>query len=424
MEQCLENLAAPEEPPVSLFHSRVGFKLRELHAQKVYPAYMRIAYINHGRFPTEKAHGFQIAQVCEATAALGHEVTLICPTLKNAVTADPRSYYGLRHPITVEYAGQYDAFQSPIIPGALAFITTLQFYKRALRLRLTPGRFDLLYTRSPFLLAALLKTHVPVILELHTLPRFFRRRFAASCNRCKKVVCLTGPMRQELVSWGVHAGKVIVEGDGVDLRRFEKLPDPSSAKVRWNLPADRPVIGYVGSLVTRETLEKGVRELIGASEKLKVKSEKWFLWIVGGPQKWIDIYRSHTSSSLELSSDQVRFQGHIDTADVPSAIAACDICVYPAPKTDHSYFMRDTSPLKLFEYLAAGRPIVCADLPPIRDVVDEKSVQFFRPGDAEDLAAAIEDVIAHPEAAQRRAEEGKRIVQQHSWEERMRRILS
>ena len=233
---------------------------------------MRIAYINHGRFPTEKAHGFQIAQVCEATAALGHEVTLICPTLKNAVTADPRSYYGLRHPITVEYAGQYDAFQSPVIPGALAFITTLQFYKRALRRRVTPGRFDLLYTRSPFLLATLLKTDVPVILELHTLPRFFRRRFAASCNRCKKVVCLTGPMRQELVSWGVHAGKVIVEGDGVDLRRFEKLPDPSSAKVRWNLPADRPVIGYVGSLVTRETLEKGVRELIGASEKLKVKS--------------------------------------------------------------------------------------------------------------------------------------------------------
>ena len=146
------------------------------------------------------------------------------------------------------------------------------------------------------------------------------------------------------------------------------------------------------------------------------------LWVVGGPKKWMDTYQSH-ASSLGLQSDDVRFQERIDTAAAPSAIAACDVCVYPAPKTDHPYFMRDTSPLKLFEYLAASRPVVCADIPPVRDVVSEKSVKFFCPGDADDLAAAISDVLSHPEDAAARAQEGKRIAAEHSWEKRMERIL-
>lgn len=393
----------------------MGFELWQLHgsivAEQVFSASVRIAYINHSRFPTEKAHGFQIAQVCDALTELGHDVTLLNPVFRNPITVSAQEQYSLRHPLQSEPLRHFDAFQSPVVPGFLGFLVSMLSYVKAVQAYLRSHCFDVLFVRSPLLLQCALTSGMPVIMELHALPRFMRARFVRRCNRCHRVVCLTSPMREELVSWGVDPRKIIVEADGVDLRRFESLPDVKTAQSRWNLPTDHPVIGYVGSLVTRETLEKGVRELIHARGK-------WLVWIVGGPQKWIDIYKRSASSNT------VRFQGRIDAADVPSAIAACDVCVYPAPRTNHPYFLRDTSPLKLFEYLAAGRPVVCADLPPIRDVVDEESVRFFRPGDAEDLAAAIEDVIAHPEEARRRAEEGRRIVRKHSWEERMKRTLA
>ena len=390
---------------------------------------MRIAYINHGRFPTEKAHGFQIAQVCDAMTELGHDVTLLNPVFRNPVTASAREHYGLRHPVHTQPLRHFDAFRSLVIPGFLGFLVSMISYAKAVRAYLRSNRFDVLYLRSPLLLQAALRAGMPVIMELHALPRFMRARFVRRCNRCARIVCLTTPMCDELVGWGVHPAIVIVEADGVDLRRFENLPSLDKLRMTWQLPSDRPVIGYVGSLATRETLEKGMRELIDAYAKLKIDPSassgeklKIFLWVVGGPQKWIDIYKVQ-ASSIGLSTDQIHFEGRIAAADVPSAIAACDICVYPAPKTDHPYFLRDTSPLKLFEYLAAGRPVICADIPPVRDVVDEKSVKFFAPGDSQDLAAAMKDVLDHPEEAARRAGEGKRIVQEHSWEKRMGRIL-
>ncbi len=382
---------------------------------------MRIAYVNHGRFPTEKAHGFQIAQVCDALTHLGHDVTLLNPTFQNSVTVSAQEHYGLRHPVRSQPLEHFDAFQSPIVPGFLGFIVSMISYAKSVQAYLREHRFDVLYLRSPLLLQAVLQSGMPVIMELHALPRYMRRRFVRRCNQCEKIICLTVPMRDELVEWGVHAEKVMVEADGVDLRRFEHLPEVITAKKKWNLPVDRSVIGYVGSLATRETLEKGVREMLNAAAETTASPLRLF-WIVGGPEKWRSIYQNY-AYSLGLDDREVRFQGRIDAADVPSAIAACDICVYPAPKTDHPYFMRDTSPLKLFEYLAAGRPVVCADIPPVRDVVSEKSVKFFRAGDAADLARAIKDVLDHPEVASVRAEEGKRIVQEYSWEKRMRRIL-
>jgi glycosyltransferase involved in cell wall biosynthesis len=99
------------------------------------------------------------------------------------------------------------------------------------------------------------------------------------------------------------------------------------------------------------------------------------------------------------------------------------VCVYPAPATTDSFFLRDTSPLKLFEYLAASRPVVCADLPPLHDVVDESVVRFCRSGDAEALAEGISDTLSHPEKASARIAKGRTIAALHSWEQRMRRIL-
>jgi len=95
--------------------------------------------------------------------------------------------------------------------------------------------------------------------------------------------------------------------------------------------------------------------------------------------------------------------------------------VYPAPATEHPYFMRDTSPLKLLEYLAAGRPVVCADIPPVRDVVDESIVEFCEPGNAKSLAEGISNVLNQNN--DERVRIGKEKVLTLDWKNRMKRVL-
>ena len=383
---------------------------------------MKIAYVTHTRFPTEKAHGHQIARVVDALLELGHDTTLIAPDLHTGVRQHHVKYYHLKHDIPVEMLDTFDALHSPLVPGKLAFLFTMHSYRGSLREYFADNEYDLLYVRSPQLLGQLHKTGIPVVLELHSLPRHGKSRFVAHCNKCKKVICLTTPMRDELAKWGVKKGKMIVEGDAVDLKRFSKLPSTKNAKHHFGLPEDRPIIGYIGSLVTMDKVEKGVNHLIKALIPLRKHDHSPYLFVVGGPENWIERYRKMALHSGYTDHD-FTFHGPVQAKLVPDAIAACDICVYPAPNNKKPYFKRDTSPLKLFEYAAAGKPIVCADLPPIRDVFSKKEVRFFHPGSESSLAGGIRELLEKPSVAKSHAAAALKIVKNHTWEKRMKRIM-
>ena len=384
---------------------------------------MRITYITHTRFPVQKAHGKQIAEVCSAMAALGHRVTLICPNVSNAIKIDAFTYFDIPKNFQIEKLKHADATKQWWVPGVLHFTMNMRRYRRALSMYLKHHHSDLLYTRLPSLVPVLAATGQPVYLELHTLPKRGKKRFAKICNRSARVICLTTLMKQELLSRGVDRKKVIVEPDGVDLSRFKKLLGLKDAKKKAkNFPDDRPVIGYVGGLYTRQNIEKGVSVLIDALIILKRKGIRVGGVIAGGWGKEIEEFkRQARHAGLE---NDILFHGHVPSVQVPLHLAACDVLVYPAPASNHPYFQRDTSPLKLFEYLAAGRPIVCADLPPLREVVDDRTVTFFTPGDAESLAHWILHVLKHPGEARTKAERGHTLVQQHDWTKRMERILA
>ncbi|MDD5751502.1 MAG: glycosyltransferase [Candidatus Peribacteraceae bacterium] len=379
---------------------------------------MRILYVSQARFPTEKAHGHQIAQVCAALVRMGHDVTLVAPDVRNTVIDNPQSFYDIREKFPVRRLPVFDALHAWWVPGFLAFAVTMWSYAAALRRFLPEHPVDLLYTRSPRLVPALLASGTPVLLELHTLPRR-RPALIQHCNACRIVICLTRQMRDALVRWGVDGARVIVEGDGVHPARFHDLPPSALSRARWGLPTDRPVIGYVGSLVTRDNIDKGVGVLLQACGLLKERGQKVFCWIIGGPRDRI-VLEKKRAQGFGLLAQDVRFEGPLSGSSVPAALTACDVCVYPAPASDHPFFQRDTSPLKVFEYLAAGRPTVCADIPPLKGVIDPALVHFFPAGDGAALADAIVEALRQP----RRSEEQRRSFITHvSWDERMQRIL-
>lgn len=384
---------------------------------------MKIAYVSHTRFPNEKAHGNQIARVCEALSVLKHDVTLVAPDVKNNTSLAPKKYYHLKKDFALEKLPTKDALRSPIIPGRVAMLCTMRSYRKALKVYLSSEKFDLLYTRSHHVLSALLQFKMPVVLELHAIPRRGVSKFIALSNRCKKIVCLTTPMRDELVALGVKKSKVIVEGDAVDIDRFSKALSAKKAKHHFGAPEGVPVIGYVGSLVTMDKLEKGVDLLIEAVVKLKKTKHPFFLLVVGGPEAWAEKYRLQAIHA-GLTDKDMQFFGPVAPKLVPDAIAACDICVYPVPKSKHKFFSRDTSPLKLFEYLAAGKPIVCGDTAPVRDIVSKDCVRFTEVGSATSLAGAIREVIDNPSDAKKRAKKGLSVVKKYTWEKRMKRIIA
>jgi glycosyltransferase involved in cell wall biosynthesis len=382
---------------------------------------MKIVYVTHTRFPTEKAHGKQIAEVCSALTDIGHDVTLVCPRIRNTILESAHEYYDLPENFEVRYLHHFDANAHWWVPGILNFSITMFFYRRSLSQFLASYDHDLVYVRSVQLIPMLVQLRTPVFAELHTIPHRKQSLLVHALNRCATVVCLTTPMRDALVQLGVSAESMIVEGDGVLLSRFKDLESAADVREAFSVPTGRKLVGYVGSLVTRNTIEKGVAELISAIVLLRERDVPVTGLIVGGPPVWKLKYLKQ-ARSFGLTEDDILFFDRVSAKRVPSILCACDVLVYPAPKTDHPYFMRDTSPLKLFEYLASGTPIVCADIPPIRDVVDDESVLLVELGSRRELAKGIE--LALESSTQQQAAKRKELAQWYSWQNRMQRILN
>lgn len=379
---------------------------------------MRIAYCTNVRLPSERAHGHQIAQVCDALVQLGHEVEIFAPFRRNAVQEDYWSYYGAQREVHLTHLGSFDPIASPLLPGVVGLWTMNAILCHELRRLLRSHPFDLLYTRTPALLPPLLATGRPTVLEIHQLPRRGRSYFVHLAGRCAIVACLTSPIRDELLRWGVLPQRLIVEGDAVDLRRFAITPTCKEARTRLKITTPRTVVGYVGRLKTLGW-EKGVGVLLEALARPE-SDHRYFGLIVGGPEDDRREYEAR-AEALHLTEEDLRFTGEVAPREIPLVLAACDILVMPFPDLPH--YRLHMSPLKMFEYMASGKPIITSDLPTIRDVLSEETAVFFPPGNLQGFLDAIRWVRAHPEHAQRRTERARALVEDHTWEKRMGRIL-
>jgi glycosyltransferase involved in cell wall biosynthesis len=108
--------------------------------------------------------------------------------------------------------------------------------------------------------------------------------------------------------------------------------------------------------------------------------------------------------------------------DVPALLRAFDVCVMPFPNTPH--YRTDMSPLKMFEYMAAGRAIVATDLPSVREVLtDGEDALLATPGSPKELANAIDRLIADPGLRARLGERARQRAQGFSWEARAQALV-
>jgi alpha-maltose-1-phosphate synthase len=188
-------------------------------------------------------------------------------------------------------------------------------------------------------------------------------------------------------------------------RRVQVLPNAvSPAALRVSRKEhDRPVAVFSGSLRPWH----GVDSI----------AEAWALLGDGAPE--LLVVGDGAGREL-LEAAGARVTGMVPHIEVPAYLAGADIGLAPYARDAPDYF----SPLKLFEYLAAGLGTIAADLPGVRDVVTEQTAVLIPPGDARALAEAVAALVADVDRRRRLGEAGRALVAaEHTWEHRARSIL-
>jgi glycosyltransferase involved in cell wall biosynthesis len=108
---------------------------------------------------------------------------------------------------------------------------------------------------------------------------------------------------------------------------------------------------------------------------------------------------------------------------IPYYLKAADVLVLPNKKGD-AMSEKYTSPLKLFEYMAAGRPIVASDLSSIREILNDKNAVLVVPNNPHMLAGGIRKILEDQEFAGQLVSQGFSDVHNYSWEKRTDKILN
>lgn len=370
-----------------------------------------MAAVANVRLPTEKAHGNQIMSMCAAFAAAGEQVTLIAPNRwKNPLAGDPFAFYGLPRSFAVRQVRVFDLLPYERMLGAVAFWTERCTF--ALAALAAASGADRAWTRDELFgaLWSLFRRRHPLTLEVHVPQRNFARLYRFVIRRGASIVAITRGVADDLIALGVPAARITVLPDGVDLARFFPQ-DRTAARRRLGLDPDRRYVVYAGHLYAW----KGVETLAAASALVPVGVDTL---MVGGSDVDVAAFRARHAAALA----RVRLVGWRPPAEIPLWLAAADVVVVPTSGAE-PIGARYTSPLKLFEAMAAARPIVASDLPSLREVLrDSGNALLVAPDDPQALADGVRRVLADPTLVAALAAAAARDARSYTWDARARAI--
>ncbi len=319
---------------------------------------MRIAFISASRIPSRTANSIEVMKVCQAFLDAGHEVRLWAPEVATEMTEEAlRTWYGLKQAIPIVRIQSIPLFRR------------YDFCWRAVGQASSWGP-DLVYCWP--IQAAYFSTlrGLPTAIEIHDrpygriAPRLLRSVLAS------KHTLRVLPITQAMANWlaarypaGFDPGRTVVSPMGVDLERYQDLPGSEEARAQLGLPPGFTA-GYTGHLYPGRGLE-----LMQSLARLNPQVR--FLW-VGGEPAAVDAWRVRL---VQAGIGNVHLAGFVPNEALPLYQAACDVLLMPYQEAIAGSSGGDTarfaSPMKVFEYMASGRPILSSDLPVLREVLDE-----------------------------------------------------
>jgi glycosyltransferase involved in cell wall biosynthesis len=365
---------------------------------------MKIAAIAGSTVPSDTANSLQVMKACQALVQNGHEVTLLVPGTKKS-SINLQRYYGLQTDFPIEW---------------LSASSRRRFTWDSVR-RAGARNADVIYSWFPQSATFALLHKFPTIFETHIQPTglfgpLWHRAFTSLPGR-KRLVSITRALITVLErDFHMHfpSDEVVIAPNGVDLERFTSLPDPVTARRQTGLRETSTVM-CTGHLYAG----RGAELFLALARSLP---QAQFVWVGGRPE---DI----KSWKQRVESENVIFTGFIPNQDLPLYQAAADILLMPYSRSimgssGSADSAAVASPMKMFEYMAAGRAIVSSDLPVIREVLNEKNAVFCKPDEARDWRLVVESLLEDEARRTWLGEQARRDVEGYTWVARAQRIMN
>ena len=383
-----------------------------------------VLYFADTRFPIERANGVQTMATCVALAERGHTVRLVVRPDTAVPPRDPFEFYG--HPVVPTMsvtaipapgyprgrrarfllaashlvATEHDAVVFTRDLGLASFLLQVPVLRRARVVYESHGLAPVVSAELPELLGQ--PSLAPSPAKLRRLDRRERRVW----THARAYVTLTRALADDLASRYGPRRDVFVVADGA------APPDASPVPQRHDAAADS-VAGYAGHLYPW----KGVDVLLHALARTRdIRG-----LIVGGHPAEGDRARIEALASTLGITGRVTITGLVPPRAVPAHLAHATVLVLP--NTASAISERYTSPLKLFEYLWLGRPIVASNLPAIREVLTDNETALLVPaGDPAALASALVRLASDAALSARLGQAARALAPEFSWSRRAERL--
>lgn len=231
-----------------------------------------------------------------------------------------------------------------------------------------------------------------------------------------KVVCVTEGIKREIVQrYGVNQDKLIVIPNGANVELLQPM-DKRECRRKLGLEEDAFYVGFIGSFAPWHGLEI----LIDSAKQVKEQGySKIKYLLVGDGQLKASLEQRVKDYKLE---GEIQFSGWVAYEEIPYYINAFDVAV--APFTRERNDIIGLSPLKLYEYLACGCPIIASRVEGVKQVVEESQCGYlFEPGDIKDLARRILQAYTERDKLSAMGLGGRQLVlTKHSWQSTARTL--
>ena len=377
------------------------------------------------RFPLERANGIQIVKTAAAIARTGTPTTLVVRSTDPRPAAEILALYGVASEVPLEVRRLRVLHRQ----GLFALPRALFLLRAGLECWARCRRGGVVYTRDLQLAELALRLGVrPLVYEAHAIesvmyaerarlygtqqtpsPRKAARlagRERLVWTRADGVVTTTSGIRDGFADSYGERRRTLVVPNGCDIAGLGRFP---------GLAQDQPPrVVYAGQLYPW----KGVDVLVEAMAETPSAQ----LVILGGFETEPDLERVRRLVQTTGLADRTSMLGTVPQARVAAELARAAVVVVPFLRSAMSE--RHTSPIKAFEAMGAGRPIVASDLPSTREVLsDGRDALLVPPGDAQSLASAVRRLLEDRELATRLAQAAFEKAPRYTWDARARRLV-
>lgn len=347
--------------------------------------------------------------MCEAFAREGHEIELIVQKRRNPITEDPFEYYSIDPAVRSKISIKHIASPDLIKYGKVGFWLQTWIFAELASIEMRKNRPDVVYSRDPIILINMILIHKNLVWETHHGDRIWWG--IKLLLKKAKLIGITYGVVDHYAKYLRNMDKTLIAPDAFDPAEFDIDISREECRKKLGLPLAPKIALYWGHLYGW----KGVQTFADASDFF---NNYEIAVVVGGHEKDIENFKRENTGKQRLL-----IVGKRPRSDIALYMKAADVLVLPntAKEKISSHF---TSPLKLFEDMASGTPIVASDLPSLREILNESNAVFFTPDDPQSLAEAVRIVFTDRELARSISEKALEEVQHYTWGKRAQKIAA